>query len=111
MRRSQTAKTFNEIVTFVNEEDRVKFIEIVIDLLKDKEFKRKVEEKQAKYKSSFKIVYEDDRLKELGIKPRFVFKFKKTKNTNEWDLDIFLDKIENTELKEFFDKTAIQVQF
>ena len=107
MKHSQTAKTSNrfkiDIIKFINEEDRAKFTSIVIDLLKDDEFKKLVLEKQAKYKSSFKVEWKNEALKEIGIEPKFMFKFRRVKKTDEWDLDIQLEKLKGADRNEYFD--------
>lgn len=103
MKRSQIAKT-SDTIEFVNEEDRFKFTQIVIDLIKDVDFKKLVSEKQKRYKNSFTIKWFNEELKELGIEPYFALKFKKVQNTDEWDVDIHLDKLKNAEMSEYFDR-------
>lgn len=107
MKRSQTAKTSKEdIVEFINEEDRQKFTKIVIDLLKDKDFKKKVAKRQSECKSWFKILCKNDDLKTLGVDPCFNFKFKKVKNSNEWDVDITVKRLPSSALEEFFNLSS-----
>ena len=101
MKRSQIAKT-SDTIEFVNEEDRTKFTKIVVDLIEDIECKKKVSEKQKKYKGSFTVKWFSEELKELGIEPYLSLKFKKVKNSDEWDVDIHLDKLKNTDLSEYF---------
>lgn len=93
-------------VKFINEEDRAKFTKIVVDLIKDLDFKKKVSEKQKKYKSSFIVKWFNEELKELGIEPYIGLKFKKVKNSDEWDVDIHLDKLKAVQLEEYFDLSS-----
>lgn len=102
-KKSIKKKSDKDIISFVDENDRIAFREIISDYLKEKEFIEEVRKKQNKYKSSFKIKHVDNRLKEIGIEPLFVLKFKKVKNSDEWDLNIHLDKLKNVELSEYFD--------
>lgn len=103
MKHSQIAKT-SDTIEFVNEEDRVKFTKIVVDLIKDVDFKKQVSEKQKKYKGSFTVKWFGEELKELGIEPYLSLKFKKVKNSDEWDVDIHLDKLRGIQSEEYFNR-------
>ena len=103
MKRSQIAKT-SDTIEFVNEEDRAKFTQIVIDLIKDVDFKKQVSEKQKKYKGSFTVKWFNEELKKLGIEPCMSLKFKKAKGTDEWDVDIHLDKLRGIQSEEYFNR-------
>lgn len=113
MKRSQIAKTSKKskkpsvkdehaIITFVDEESRRRFCDLLIKNSHKPEIQKTIAEKQAKYKS-FKIRTEIPELSELGINPKFVMLFKRVKNSDEWDLDLEFEKKENISLDEYFD--------
>lgn len=113
MKRSQTTKTskklkkaaakdIDTIITFVDEESRHKFCDLLIKNSHKSEIQEAIAKKQAKYKS-FKINAEIQELSELGINPKFVMFFKRVKNSDEWDLDLEFEKKENISLDEYFD--------
>ena len=93
-----------EIIEFINEEDRAKFTSIIIDLLKDAELKDRVLKMQQKYKGSFTIKVKNEKMKELGIDPEYSLKFKKVRKTEEWDVDIRLNKLKGADTSEYFNK-------
>ena len=94
----------NEIIKFINEEDRAKFTKIIVDLLKDAELKDRVLNMQQKYKGSFTIKVKNEKMKELGIDPEYSLKFKKVRKTGEWDVDIRLNKLKGADTSEYFNK-------
>ena len=112
MKRSQIAKISKNskkptksdqaIITFVDEESRRRFCDLLIKNSHKPEIQKTIAEKQAKYKS-FKIRTEIPELSELGINPKFVMLFKRVKNSDEWDLDLEFEKKENISLDEYFD--------
>ena len=92
-----------DFIEFVDEADRQKFVSGIVDALKDKDNQQKIREKENKCKSSFKIKIEIPDFASLGIDPNLVFKFKKVKNSDEWDLDIEMNKKESATIEEYFD--------
>lgn len=109
MKRSQTAKTFNEKIMFIDESDRVKFAKIVTDLLKSDELKKLVFDREKKRKRRFSLKFRRDELLSLGISPDFIFKFKRVKDTEEWDLDMDFKKKENVVVSDYFEKVSASV--
>ena len=104
MKRSQTAKTSNEKIMFIDESDRVKFAKIVTDLLKSDELKKLVFNREKKRKYRFSLKFHQDALSPLGISPDFTFRFKKVQGTGEWDLDMNFKKKENVVVSDYFEK-------
>ena len=118
MKRSQTAKTsktkkrqhkpkttekaVDEIVSFINEEDRQTFCLGIASMIKDPKIKETIRKKQAKYKS-FTVKAEIADFKNIGVNPLVVLHFKRVKNTDEWDLDITVSRRGDTNIEEYFD--------
>ena len=94
-----------DFIEFIDDADRQKFISCVVDALKDIDNQKKIREKEAKCKSSFKMNIEIPDFVSLGIDPKLVFKFKKVKNSDEWDLDIEMKKKDSATIEEYFDVT------
>ena len=93
-----------DFIEFIDEADRHKFVSGIVSALKDKDNRKKIQEKEAKCKSSFKIRIEIPEFSSIGIDPKLTFKFKKVKNSDEWDLDIEMNKKESVKIEEYFDK-------
>ena len=124
MKRSQTAKTSKmkrktneedivpikhkngDFIEFIDEEDRHKFVYGIVNALKDPENRKKIREKESKCKASFKINVEIPDFSSIGIDPKLVFKFKKVKNSDEWDLDIEMNKKQSVTIEEYFEVTS-----
>lgn len=114
MKRSQTAKTSkkkakmaleknaSEVITFIDDESRKRFCDLLIENSHKSEIKKTIAEKQKKYKS-FTIKAEIPEFAELGIEPKFTMHFKRVKNTDEWDLDLEFKKKDGISLQEYFD--------
>lgn len=92
-----------DYIEFIDEADRHKFCDCIVSKLKNKDIQKKIIEKEAKCKASFKIDVSIPELSSMGIDPDLVFKFKKVKRSDEWDLDIEMNKKETVDIEEYFE--------